>query len=117
VCCCVCSCSDGDRGVLLIVCVNGVSDRFEFGCFSCLFLFLFVRYISRHTLVPEAGPLALILAPVRELVLQIADEIRKLGASVGIKLRAPFLFVLFQTRLFFFLFALQGCERCWRGAD
>ncbi len=75
--------------------------------FFIFVLFSFVRYISRHTLVPEAGPLALILAPVRELVLQIADEIRKLGASVGIKLRSSFVVfgVFAQTGLFFVFFA------------
>ncbi len=38
-------------------------------------------YISRQAFNPEQGPLALILAPVRELVLQIAEEVRKLGGS------------------------------------
>ena len=33
----------------------------------------------------EAGPLALVLAPTRELALQIAEEARKLGSGVGAK--------------------------------
>ncbi len=49
---------------------------------TAAFVLPMMVYISRRVLAPEAGPLALILAPVRELVLQIADEARKLGSGM-----------------------------------
>ncbi len=49
---------------------------------TAAFVLPMLVYISRRPLLPEAGPLALVLAPVRELVLQIADNARMLGAGM-----------------------------------
>ena len=64
----------------------GIDVRFFAGDFLTGFLLLFLLLISLQPyLKPGDGPIVLVLAPTRELAVQIKEECDKFGASSQIK--------------------------------